>query len=297
MADQKDDDPQPRHPKPEDNESDVSSESEDEDLVLEGELVRHPDAPPSSDEDDDEKQPAAERPKKRQKQDETLQVEFTFHDMHEKFFHGLKSLLNNSSTIYQPQASSLVDAMVDNIAVGTVLSTEGGDDTVFGFASVLNVTTYQSGIQHLKKACLAGCPADRKQELQVVLSGDTKRPAGFLLHGRMINLPLEVVLVLQQQLVLDMDWAVKNAQGGPEKQKSLDFGVFVRLAPCQKESNALVYRYFEDEVLAGQADFCFCIDAPNVYSQEEKQYLNVLVLTKAGHRAAMTDLERMVGMS
>jgi len=302
---------------PDDNEDVSSEESEDDDLVLEGVVVRNPDVSSSSsdDEDDDQEdvkeeakkpsQPPAKRkkgeikkPNKKKKQsDDTIQVEFTFNDMDEKFFHGLKSLLHSTSTVYQSHSATLSDLMIDNIAVGTVVSTEGDtENSVFGFASVLNVTTYQSSpaIQYLKQICLKNCPPQHQKEMEIVLSGTTNRPAGFLLHGRMINMPLEVVEVLHQQFVLDMDWAVEHFEGSEEDRKALDFGAFVRLAPCQQENHALVYRYFDDEILAGQAEFCFTVDAPPAYSKEEKQLLSIMVLAKTGHRAAMKDLAKMI---
>ena len=52
----------------------------------------------------------------------------------------------------------------------------------------------------------------------------------------MVNMPLEIVEVLQQQLVADMDWAVSNAEGGEAERKSLDFGAFVRIAPATVSS-------------------------------------------------------------
>lgn len=307
--------------------SEEESSSDDDSLALEGVVARHPDAPSSSDDDDegeeepceptadetanqkdfgtDKRKGATTRsskvpPPKRKKsnESETMQVEFTFHDMDDKFFHGLKSLLHNSCTTYQPHSSELVDLMINNIAVGTVLSTQGDtENNVYGFASVLNITEHQQSpaIQQLQRFCLDGCPADRSAELEVVLSGKTKRPAGFVLHGRMLNLPLEIVEVLQQQLVLDMDWAVEHAEGGVDARKALDFGVFLRLAPCQKDNTgALVYRFFDDEVLAGQADFSFLVEAPASYSKEDKNYVSVIVLTKTGHRAAMKDLAKLI---
>jgi BCCIP len=236
---------------------------------------------------------------------DTIQVSFTFHDMDEKFFHGLKSLLHNSSTVYQPFSSELADLMIDNVSVGTVISTEGdAENNVYGFASVLNLRTYKDSkaIQNLRDLCALNCPARHLEDLQLVLSGSTKRPAGLLLHGRMINLPLDITLVLHQQLVLDMDWAVENAEGGEEERKSLDFGAFVRIAPCQQGGGGgggggttLLYRFFDDEVFAGRAEFSFTIDAPKSYSREVPLKLQVMVLTKTGHRQAMKDLEQMVG--
>jgi protein BCP1 len=228
-----------------------------------------------------------------------MQVEFTFCDMAENFFHSLKSLLHSSSTVYQNHSSNLAELMIENVSVGTAVSTTEADrkeGNLFGFASVLNITTYQEseGIQYLKSFCLQHCPENKKKELEVVLSGKTPRPAGFLLHGRFINLPLEIVYELHDQLVKDMDWAVVNAEGGEAERKALDFGGFVILAPCQQEGGSMVYKYFDDEIFAGQAEFHFTVDAPNSYSKEEKQLLTIMVLTKTGHRAALEDLRKMV---
>ena len=314
--------------------SSCSDESDDDDLVLEGALVRNPDVDSSDDDHDDvdsdegvqdstpgtkhakvetkrkakevvtqdQSQKKAKQKSKKKKAEpeiDSIQVEFNFCDMDPVYFHGLKSLLHSSSTVYQQYSSQLSDNMIENVAVGTVVSTTEEDQkegNAFGFASVLNISTYQESeaIQHLKKMCLRHCPEDRKKELTIVLSGATKRPAGLLLHGRMVNMPLEIVLVLHQQLVLDMDWAIKNAEGGDAERKSLDFGVFVRLAPCQQEGGSLFYKYFDDEILCGRADFHYEVEAPKAYSKEVKEMVSIMVLTKAGHRAAMEDLSKMV---
>jgi hypothetical protein len=317
-----------------DDKSNDSSEddSSDDVLNLEGELVKNSDASSSSssdeeDEDEEDEEEEDERvkssrtdrkrpspvssshqintkkkkkPSNKKKEPDVMTVDFTFHDMDEAFFPALKNLLHASSTVYQAHASALTDHMIDNIAVGTLVSTQ--DDTehnVFGFASVLNVTTYQDSpaIQHLKEYCLKQCPKHRLEELQVVLSGTTKRPAGFLLLSRMVNLPLEITLVLYQQLVKDIEWAVQHAEGGDDERKALDFGVLIRLAPCQMEQpqHTVVYRYFEDEIWAGRADAVYTVDAPKAYSKEEKQLLNVIVMTKQGFQDAIKDFEKMVG--
>jgi hypothetical protein len=290
---------------PRDDTSDESSDEEDDDLILEGVIVRNPEVESSDDEE-----PVAKKPKTESKEtvakkpstttrepDNMIQVEFTFNDMHEKFFHGIKTLLHSSSTMYAIDSSALSDLVIANVSVGTVISTDDDEANVFGFASVLNVSTHGSHacIQRLKKACLDGCPAEHQAEMETVLSGATKRPAGFLLQGRMINLPLEVVEVLHQQLVLDMDWAVKNAEGGEEVRKSLDFGAFVRLAPVTPSSGGnFDYKYFDDEVFATNAEFVYTVDAPKQMGSDEKQLCQVIVMTKTGHRAAMKDLNKLV---
>jgi hypothetical protein len=212
----------------------------------------------------------------------------------------------------------LADLVIENVAVGTVLSTDydpnaedkkpaskstadsSDDPNVFGFASVINLTTHNSNpcISSLKTFCLQHCPTQHKSELETVLSGKTKRPAGFFFHERMVNVPLEITEVLHQQLVLDMDWAVENADGGEDERKRLDFGAFVRLAPCYKSTgggNGPIYKYFDDEIFATNGEFVYSFDMPRYEGEEEEGMCSVIVLTKTGHRAAMKELKQMIG--
>mmetsp|Transcript_27143 Transcript_27143/g.56554 ORF Transcript_27143/g.56554 Transcript_27143/m.56554 type:complete len:248 (+) Transcript_27143:514-1257(+) len=244
--------------------------------------------------------------------------------MNERFFHGMKTLLHRHS-IHAPHSSQLSDLILENISVGTVLSTDDPNDTkspptpsssnkktkstplppqeepnVFGFATVINLTTHHSTpcIQSLKSLCLSKCPPQHKPEMETVLSGKTKRPAGFFFQERMVNVPMEITEVMHQQLVLDMDWAVENAEGGEEERKSLDFGAFVRLAPCSGSGgggSGVIYKYFEDEVFATNAEFVYAFEAPKMFEGEEEEGMcSVIVMTKTGHRAAMKDMAKMI---
>jgi len=188
-------------------------------------------------------------------------------------------------------------------------ATQEDEANVFGFASIVNLTTNHSSpcIQSLKCLCLDHCPSEYKAEMETVLSGRTKRPAGFFFHERMVNVPLEITLVLHQQLVLDMDHAVENANDENE-MKSLDFGAFVRLAPCSKSDEraggqangpgVVVYKYFDDEVFATNAEFVYNFKAPKTHDhgndENEELWCSVIVLTKTGHRGAMKELKKMI---
>ena len=108
----------------------------------------------------------------------------------------------------------------------------------------------------------------------------------------MVNLPLEIVEVLHQQLVLDMDWAVENAEG--IDRKSLDFGAFCRIAPSYKTAGVMYYKYFDDEIFAQHAEFTFEMELPKGFGMEETPWCVVSVMTKTGHRAAMKSLAQMV---
>ncbi|KAL3806650.1 hypothetical protein ACHAXA_001952 [Cyclostephanos tholiformis] len=357
-----------------------SSSSDDDSLVLEGVLIRNPDASESDSSDGDvsseeeedipmknssdepnrkiasssnakkddsndnaiagktksQKQMKQQWKRKQSSEPEMVHVEFLFCDVHERFFHGMKTLLHRQG-FHAPHSSQLADLIIENEMIGTVLSTDldsndniarskktktpsngsasapqrasqEDEANVFGFASIVNLTANHSSscIQALKCLCLDHCPSEHKTEMETVLSGRTKRPAGFFFHERMVNVPLEITLVLHQQLVLDMDHAVDNANDESEK-KSLDYGAFVRLAPCFKSDDRpggganghiVVYKYFDDEVFATNAEFVYNFKAPKSHDHEngdnEELWCSVIVLTKTGHRGAMKELKRMI---
>jgi protein BCP1 len=313
---------------PPQSDDEISSEEEGEDLILEGVLVKNIDAESSSsDEDSDDdahengpqkkkaktkhandkkssKKQKAEKKKQSKNEPEILDVEFTFNDMKEAYFHGMKNFLLQQPA-YAPHASEFSDIMIENVAVGTVVSTDDGENNVFGFASVLNITSYGDNkcVEFLKKKCLESCPVQHKREMETVVSGKTKRPAGMIVHGRMVNLPLEITHILHEQLVQDMDWAVDNFQGGEEARKSLNFGAFILLAPCTRDTatHSTIYKNFDDEIFAGCAEFTFPMKMSGLRkkSEESKQnddnyQIDVIVLTKDGHRRAMEDLKSLI---
>lgn len=296
------------------NDSDSDSDSEEEE-------------PPSKKQKNSKsakQQVAAPPPKKKQTKTKTkksknkknkskpeadiIPVVFTFNDMNDKYFHGIKNHLL-TQPVYAGHSSAMADIMIQNISVGTVVSTDDGEDNIFGFASVLNITTYKSKdcIMKLKQMWINACPSEHKHTLTTVLSGTTKRPAGIFVHGRMVNLPLEITHVLHEQLVKDMDWAVDNAEGGEEERKSLNFGAFLLLAPCTRDNNthSIMYKNFDDEIFAGCAEFVFTITsaelrkgagggARSVDGENEDDLVNVIVMTKTGHRQGMAELKQMI---
>ena len=331
----------------------VSSESDDDELLLEGELVRNPDvSSSSSDEDDDDsvvddddakpaaqtnnnttspkrKSPpaaAATATKKRQKKkskkkdDDITNVEFIFCDTQEKYWHGCKALLMNSSTVYQRHASVWSDWLSQQV-VGTVVSTPqaSDEDSVFGFASLVAVhstpsaketspdTTTQrtDAMKFLQQYAMSDCPAEFDEDMKRLFH---LKSLYLFLHGRMINLPLEIVLVLHEQLWLDWEYAHEDDSGdkkrGKKKQKSAARTTpviqgnqprILRMAPCTKSDGGIMYRYYDDELLAGRAIVSYTVKAPKSYSQEEALFLQVLVLSVENYKQAIDDFKVLVG--
>lgn len=271
--------------------------------------------------------------KKKRKSDSDdgiLQVEFTFCDMNEIYFHGIKSLLFNSATVYQQYDTELSDAIIENVSVGTVISTtEQYSDigTVFGYASVLNINTYENSdsIKFLiNDICIKYCSNEYMKELKTIFASSSsskqhQQQVGILMHGRMLNLPIHMVSILHEQLIQDINWAISNAEGGVEEQKSFDFDYIIRIAPFihDKKTHTSYYKYFDDEIFATNSIIQFECPAPppgsssdytmsssggvaatmksdNNTNNNNDNKLSVIIMTKSGHRKAVEELKKMV---
>ena len=329
-------------PSSESSSDDASSGEEDDDLVLEGVLVRNYDVDSSDEEEEQEKEPERKKSKlddspeaessktkskgngdgqqknvNKSKKDQTsssgfadedntdiVEVDFTFNDMDEKFFHGLKTLLL-SNTILAPHSSAISDLIIDNVSVGTVVTSDDGEDNVFGFGSVLSLETYKedSCIKELIQKCSTHCPDAHKNNLNKLFSGTASHRVGLFVHSRMVNLPLEIAYVLHEQIVLDLTWAKKNAEGGNQERKSFDFDEFIILAPCytDKTTRSMYYKNFDDEVFSNNADFLFSFNSASGKQSNKDEnkdggndLITVIVMKKAGYTRAMKELKKLI---
>lgn len=112
----------------------------------------------------------------------------------------------------------------------------------------------------------------------------------------MVNLPSEVTKVLHDQLVLDMNWAVRHAKGGETECKSYGFSTFVQLALCTSKGSGrmtkkgelfltmvVAYQYFDNKIIASNVEFVYILDAPKTYCVNDdglKQICAVIVMTR-----------------
>jgi hypothetical protein len=336
-----------------DDEAPSSESSDDDSLVLEGVLVRNPEVDSSSDDsdsdDDDDKKLAAvpptpgtsvakrpaagaphakgQQPKKARKakkpkdeMDDLVHVDLVFCDMAEVYWHGLKALLSNGTSLYQAHSSLLADQMIAHERVGTLIATpDDPDHSVYGFGSLLHWAHFGTAQSAFHKVCaqtvyhpnvgmkLPDEEATREGVVELLASDKAASTVVFLLMGRMVNLPLEIVLALHQQVWLDVEWAQQQQQPSQDDKKKkkqkdatpapLPFRnpTVLRVAPCTRQGQDWVYRYFEDELLAGQARGSYVVEGPTNFSREDKVYLRVLQLDLPGYQQAIGDLERLVG--
>ena len=238
-------------------------------------------------------------------------VEFIFCDMHEKYWDGLKALISNAgSALYQAHSSALADQMIEYDMVGTVLAQDHDPEhNVYGFGSILHWGHFPTAARQQFATVCGGSPevpstittssstskdtVCQKRVAQALQAVPNSPVTAFLLMGRMINVPVEIVLTLHQQVWQDIVWAQKEKT--KLSYKKID--KVLRLAPCTQDGSSYVYRYFEDELLAAQAVGSYVVEAPRSFSREDKVYLQVLELTLPAYERAIQALERMVNGS
>jgi len=298
-----------------------------------------------------QKRPRDQKSKKKRKKkdkdddDDLENIEFIFCDTHDKYWHGCKALLQNSGILYQKHASTLMDWTLEQV-VGTVVSTSQAyseEDAVFGFATLVDATTIISttavsttkqksldrekedqrqqrvrAMEYLQQYALKECPAEYLPDMTKLLkhSSSSSNKLFVFLHGRMINLPLEIVLVLHEQLWLDWEFNIQqesttkpSSKSGKKKKKAKAAAAtppllsdqsdprIVRWAPCTSSGGGeLLYRYYDDELLSQRALVSYTVKSgPKAYSQEEAQWLQVMVLTPGQYWQAIQDLKALVG--
>ena len=267
-----------------------------------------------------QKQHPKKKKKKKQRDDDNNDdggvdmsyVEFIFCDMHEKYWDGLKALIGNAgSALYQSHSSALADQMIEYDMVGTVLAQDHDPEhNVYGFGSILHwghfpatarqqfatVCGTSPNVASTKSTNNSASDAACQKRIVQALRADVKSPTtAFLLMGRMINVPVEIVLSLHQQVWQDIVWAQKEKT----KLSYKNIDKVLRLAPCTLDGgdDSYVYRYFEDELLAAQAVGSYVVEAPRSFSREDKVYLQVLELTVPAYERAIHAMERMANGS
>ena len=57
--------------------------------------------------------------------------------------------------------------------------------------------------------------------------------------------------------------------------------------------STLIYRLFIDEFISSHAEFVYNINATQSYDSEEKQMINILVMTKTGHPRTKKELKQL----
>lgn len=291
------------------NDDDSDDDSED-DLTFAAKGSDDEDDDDDSDEDmEDAAAPAG-------KDERSVNVEFVFSDPRESHFHSVKQFLLSYLPPTQPfNVSGLADAIVNQVATGTMVCVEGEDD-VYGFITALSLKRYEAenSVQQVLQYVTKKCPVDDLPRFQSILSS---KSVGLLVNERMVNLPYQLVPAIHSALHEDIEWAIENEET-PELRRSFQFDYFLVLSSCsveksgasgsknkgkkaktQYEQTAKFYHNFEDEFLEQEADVAFAFDTPksdrDVVDQSNKTTV-VMLIQRAKHKAALANISAMINM-
>lgn len=138
-----------------------------------------------------------------------IDVNFEFFDPKESDFHGLKALLHSYLDGQQYDSSPLVDAIIQQSQVGTVVRT-GADEDPIAVMTVLNTQQHKGSgfMSHIKDRMLSKC---RDTAVKQQLSKAWEQPGtGLLINERLINSPPQLAPPLVQALFSEISWATED---------------------------------------------------------------------------------------
>lgn len=173
-------------------------------------------------------------------EDDPIPITFEFKDMKESCQNGLSNLLNK--LFYQKDVYDVACIISQQIAVGTTISCEDGDD-IFAYSTILPLTYLQSCVKftHILQDCLKviknshnvseniknlfvqylSFPAihtdSNSSSTTTHLCHPNTGKCGILLHNRFANLPLPLIGALHKNLMTDLDWTKQQ-----EEEEAID---------------------------------------------------------------------------
>lgn len=166
-------------------------------------------------------------------EDEPIPITFEFKDMRENCTSGLSNLL--SKFIYQKDLYEIACIISQQIAVGTTISCEDGED-IFAYSTLLPLSYVQtcSRFRNILQECLKVIQESKSISVEIkalytqYLSIPTNLTSasssvtnvnhqpisqcGILLHNRFANLPLPLIGALHKNLKTDLDWAKRQEE-------------------------------------------------------------------------------------
>lgn len=170
-----------------------------------------------------------------------LNIEFTFHDMSPKFHNSLNTLHVQTNSILSAHVSSMF--IINQMPVGTIVSSDAtidNDDIVFGYITVVPCDDRLS----IHDFIVTTCPIIRS------ISN-----VGLYIHGRMINLPDNIVIEYHQQILKDLSWAIEN----DDDFQNQNYDWFIIFAKFYTEMNDDIFFNFDDAIFAKNSKYVYTI--------------------------------------
>ncbi|KAK9816526.1 hypothetical protein WJX72_001568 [[Myrmecia] bisecta] len=265
----------------------------------------------SSSSEDDYDQPSADSEQDVSDLEETVEVNLEFFDPQEKDFQGLRALLQTYLDGEPYNCSELVDAIIKQPRVGSVVKTDAGEAPL-GVTSVLNLTWHAqlAALAEVKQYLLARCPDPQRSKL--LLEAWSAPKTGLVVSERLINCPPELAPPLQQALFDEISWATED-EPSQALRDSFRFEQFILLsrvyadpAPrtdrggstkrqkCQPE---IVYTRPEDQFFHAHCEWSYTFPVMGrPAARDELQQLRLVCAVKASKIATVrAELDRAVG--
>lgn len=137
--------------------------------------------------------------------DKLVNVDFEFFDPKSTDYHGVKALLKLylDDTVWD--VGGLVDIVLAQTTVGTVVKTSD-EDTPIGIITVLNIGRYadSAAIKQVREFLLT--QSGRHRELLAIKESEV----GLIVSERLVNVPIDLVQPLHQGLFDEVAWATED---------------------------------------------------------------------------------------
>ena len=147
----------------------------------------------------------------KQADEELVNMSFDFNDMKEEYSDGVSRMLHH---LYdnEPDALEVANVITQQDIVGTAVCSEGESD-VFAYATILPITSTKECknigdiLSDLLESCKKLSNGENKDAIIDHINGEKSKSTGLFLHGRYMNLPLQLSVALHSNLVDDLNWA------------------------------------------------------------------------------------------
>ncbi|GIM06579.1 hypothetical protein Vretimale_10805 [Volvox reticuliferus] len=181
-----------------------------------------------------------------------VNVQFEFFDPQERDFLGLKALLNTYLDGQQYDCSGLVDAIIRQTAVGTVVKSSEEDDpfaVLTAFNTCRGPAAGSPWLKQLREYLTARCPdSATRDKLCEAFSGPG---TGLLVSERLINCPPQLAPPLMQMLTEEVDGAANDEDYPQEERREFTFKRYLHVTRVYTDPLEEQERHEEGQHAAG----------------------------------------------
>ena len=147
--------------------------------------------------------------------------------MCEDDYHGIKALVSQVSTGPLTDLTALSDTIVNQVNIGTSVTTVGGDSGVCAMGTILNINQHKTNpgmvcLISLLKDIAKKNPKSTKG-IHHIVSANPEFVTGLMLKERLINFPPELARNLHKILIEDVNWSASDEYEPDAGEKREDY--------------------------------------------------------------------------